>query len=554
MKTKLLLPVVAGLAVAAPSHAQTSPTFPTHFRDTYLTMTPTAIPHNVRMPGLSGDALSILPADYDLDGDTDLYVVTSLADSFYLNGNSAFADPQGEFFEASSQIQLSPGGTAAGISADVDGDGYEDVVLVGATSMTTGFVSIQRNLGLAQGTIIVGTIRFANGAAQVPTPSNLGPALCVEVVDWNLDGFCDIFVGTATGLHYFQNQPSAPGWFVDRTNIMRGAIPALGAASDVRALSSGDVDGDMRPDLAIGRGSPATAAATNMIMSNTSTAPFVDQTLAWLPFQTAAMTSAIEVVEIGGRSGPELIVGNRSSATTAGGVELHIRGLNSNLPYAAAVSRVEAVGDVRALALGDFSEDGMPDVVAGYYPGVGNGQTVALRSVGVNFAYLPNLIEADGMTSTNCLSLSDMDMDADVDLMIGNAGELSLRYNPSQMRHGDVRRVVCATCAIPQMFDMTVSHHAPFSNSLYTDVYVTTTPPGPRTQLPDKTWLAIDPSTWSSLGLMQVGNSRSTNYQFVIPPSVAGMTFYYQGAVYEFDPVLGVVSFTVTNVMQQSVL
>lgn len=174
--------------------------------------------------------------DLDNDGDVDIVIFNELQPNFaFLN------DGAGNFTAV--QIGAEADNSQAGALADVNGDGFLDVI-VGNYEISKVYLSSGDPAAL---------FSEASPAFELSVPDNPSFAHHVDVADIDNDGDLDILIGTA-GL-----QAEAPGtryfnWlFINDGQGVFGAGVPIGADLDVtNALAIGDVDGDGRLDIISG--------------------------------------------------------------------------------------------------------------------------------------------------------------------------------------------------------------------------------------------------------------------------------------------------------------
>lgn len=201
-------------------------------------------------------------ADYDLDGDLDLYVASSYR---FVEGDPPFGlaphllyqnQGDGTFVELAEEVGASTntGNSRQAAWLDYDGDGYPDVYVPSRRGRNILF----RNLG--DGT-------FDDVTDDVLSEPR--PAFGAVAEDFNNDGHVDLLVSARTRrlegedledvivLHGFFINDGA-GWFVDESvgsglnlpSNSSGGIPAMG-------LLAGDIDLDGFPEVMFGNGGPS---------------------------------------------------------------------------------------------------------------------------------------------------------------------------------------------------------------------------------------------------------------------------------------------------------
>ena len=172
------------------------------------------------MPWMSAIGAAGAAADYDRDGDTDLYVTSSRKGTpNYLYPNTGILT----FRERARAAGVAHLNGADGVSidaafGDLDNDGFPDLYVA-----KWGTNQLFRNRG--DGTFV--DVTEASGLGDA------GNAACVTFLDYNLDGYLDILVG-----NYF---PPVNLWKVSETRIMHDSFEeARNAGANVLYRNNGD--------------------------------------------------------------------------------------------------------------------------------------------------------------------------------------------------------------------------------------------------------------------------------------------------------------------------
>ena len=181
---------------------------------------------------LQTDAVTygIAAGDIDGDGKPDLVATSAMFSKIELFRNTS---SPGTISFAPRMDITSAAGTFALALADIDGDGRPDLLVVGTTSQS---ITILRN------TSSPGSISFAPEISFLTQLSPQG----ISVGDFDADGKTDIACtnNLSNSLSLFRNS-STPG------SIVLAARVDIAMASAPHGISTGDLDGDSKPDLVV---------------------------------------------------------------------------------------------------------------------------------------------------------------------------------------------------------------------------------------------------------------------------------------------------------------
>ena len=207
--------------------------------------------------GGSGFAMAAVAADYDNDGNIDLYVINVGKSILYHNrGNGTFED-------VTDKAGVGLKGTGIGaVWADVDGDGKLDLMVAnyltfdpnynlyynpdaypGPLSYKSEFNVLYRNKG-------DGTFENISEKAGIHIPGHRAMSVCA--FDCNGDGAPDLYIcNDATPNQLLVND--GKGHFHDEALKAQVAFNALGEAAGSMTAAIGDYNGDLLPDILVSR-------------------------------------------------------------------------------------------------------------------------------------------------------------------------------------------------------------------------------------------------------------------------------------------------------------
>ncbi len=206
-------------------------------------------------------------ADFNRDGYQDLVLVSASSVKLLLND----AGTPGRFIDSSTSIQGVTGGGIAVAVGLLDADGNPDVVLVKGSSSASQVLA--SNPGDATAPLRISP--SAIGLSDKNTQS-------VAVADLDNDGLQDLVLGGSSGAVVLLNSKLNPGTFTS------SELPGT-AGSDVRELHVADLDNDCRRDLVVG------AADGVKILLNTGKAVFSEAPAVEAPPTPSTQLSSVDV-------------------------------------------------------------------------------------------------------------------------------------------------------------------------------------------------------------------------------------------------------------------
>jgi len=386
----------------------------------------------VNNTGISGGVVWV---DYDNDGDFDIFtVVQSAADKLYRN------DGSGSFVDVASTVGVDDTGGGYSTSVgDFDNDGDEDFVVSRVTSATNLFY------------INSGTGTFTENAANMGVTGS-GAGRGTVFGDFDSDGDLDLFVSMYGGANqYYRNKGNNNKWLhvklagngsTTNKNGIGVEVKAEVGSTVQRRVVDGGSGGYSQPSLPVEFGLGGASTVDKLIVT-------------WADGSTTVQTnvSTNQTLTINEVVGPQV----SSVSPTAAFASAPSTG-NVTATFSAAVTAADAASFVvhssmRGKRAGAYSGNNSTTLTFNptnnFFPGetvfstltttVQNSSGNRLSkgyvwSFNVGAAVAPtafNNVTHDVATATNTtqtVSLGDLDGDGDLDLLAGNNGEANLVY------------------------------------------------------------------------------------------------------------------------------
>lgn len=299
--------------------------------------------------------------------------------------------------------------------ADVDGDGLPDIIVqLHGTVLSN--VTFYDSFAVYRNTTVNGAISFAR---RVSFKTSGSMSTSIAIADYNSDGKLDVavtnqrFVGTYADVDFFRNT-SVPG-------TISFALPVGISAGDYPCqVSTGDLDGDGKPDIAVATGDAGFYVFKNA--SSGSAISFVNGQ--FIPIVNGSALSVC-VSDIDGDNKPDILATNTSSSMVA--VFRNTSSIGTiNLT---AVASYDAGRKTSYVTTADLDSDGKKDIVlaAGYYSFYGVPQEDSAIVLGRNVSTPGNISIETAIPylvhyPTN-VSIEDLDGNGKPDIVSANNNE-----------------------------------------------------------------------------------------------------------------------------------
>jgi ASPIC and UnbV/FG-GAP-like repeat len=202
-------------------------------------------------------------ADFDLDGDTDLYVTTSRANALLWN------EGDGSFSEGAVSAGVAAYGWRTGAAVgDVNADGWPDLFVAGYADLNTPnpagasfpntYFGVRDLLYLSNGPAEGGRVTFREVGAEVGLEvARFEYGLGVLFSDFDRDGDLDLYLANDTNPNrFYENVPWPGGAEADPAGLgfrfeERGAAAGVADPNAGMGIAGGDYDADGGSDLVV---------------------------------------------------------------------------------------------------------------------------------------------------------------------------------------------------------------------------------------------------------------------------------------------------------------
>lgn len=346
------------------------------------------LPFTVLEPSLASLGLRVAGvyqaavADYDLDGDLDMFVPSNYSENgidnayFLNNGNATFSEVSLE--EAGFPL-LADSFTAA--PADFDQDGDADLYVVGSGQ---DFYALNNGDGTfdLQNLAVIGL--------EMQPDQNGAEKLGIAVADFDLDGSLDVFVdiGFSEQIDNFYALNNGDGTFTT-VDLADAGIPAGG---DGKYVTAADFNGDGAPDLWIGQ-----VDGTVVYLFNDGDGTFTQQDLTSAGIAAVGAGSQQSVADFDQDGDLDLFLGDTEPADDFASLQYFAQNNGDgtfSLIDLEEIGLLDSPHQFRGTVAADFNNDGYadlyqfgmfaPDGLFAFNNGDGTFRQVDLAAIGLN--------------------------------------------------------------------------------------------------------------------------------------------------------------------------
>jgi hypothetical protein len=298
---------------------------------------------------LSANTGSVATNFADLDGDGKLDIVAvnqgngtlSVFKNMGVSGSittSSFA----------TKVDFTTGTTPNDVAVrDFDGDGKPDIAVVNNSSGTLSIFKNNTSLGVINSTSFMAKVDFATG----PGPWSLA------IADFNQDGKPDIAVSNSGSNYVSIYKNTSSFGSIDASSFAAKVDFTVG--SSPRFISTADIDGDGKQDIASANNTSGTAS----VLRNTTSSTVIDANAfaAKVDFTAGSGPWGINFGDVDGDGKPELAVINNSNSSVSVFKNLSTPGVFTSSSLGAKVNYTTG-GDPVSVVFGDADGDGKTDM------------------------------------------------------------------------------------------------------------------------------------------------------------------------------------------------
>jgi hypothetical protein len=338
--------------------------------------------------------------DLDGDGKLDMAVVNHGTNTVSVFRNTSTASGS---FSYAAKVDYTTGTLPWSVTiGDLDGDGKPELAIANRGSNT---VSVFQNTSTGSGNV--------SYAAKADFATGINPQ-SVAIGDFDKDGKPDLAVDNSNSntLSVFRNTSTGSG------NINYATKVDYTTGTKPYSVSAGDLDGDGWLDLVVANNNSSTLS----VFRNTSTGEGSISYAAKLDYTTGTPPQSVLIGDLDGDGKPDLAVG----ITDAVAVFRNTSTGSGNISYAAKVDYSTGSGfSTTAVSISDLNGDGKLDVAAVTF---GTNKLSVFRNTSTGSGSISYAAKADYSTGTNpqSVAIGDMGGDGKADLVVANYNSASV--------------------------------------------------------------------------------------------------------------------------------